>query len=296
MNFSQDSFLSIPTDENAKVWRYMDLNKFIMLLDKQALFFSSLEQLKLSDPYEGYLPKPNVTKTANDIYQELINHPLLTEGQKQELEAIDIEKRETSRQVMIKMLPVFSPFVMVNCWHINQLESAAMWKLYCGNGDGIAIQSTVRRLKESFLLNDLTPIRNDQKHFQSYMGEVQYKDFNRDWVNQSNLAKWAFYKRKSFEHERELRIVVNLEGSIFGPADEPNDRTVDLFTDIQNVRDDYANYRGIYFPIDASNLMEKVYLSPTSSNWFEDVVKSLLRKFSIDVIVEKSDLLTDPVY
>src|SRR5258706_406031 len=36
----------------------------------------------------------------------------------------------------------------VNCWHVNEGESAAMWDLYA-NSKGIAIRSTVGRLKKS---------------------------------------------------------------------------------------------------------------------------------------------------
>ena len=34
----------------------------------------------------------------------------------------------------------------VNCWHINEHESAAMWDLYLKSNEGIAIQSTYQKL------------------------------------------------------------------------------------------------------------------------------------------------------
>ncbi len=48
-------------------------------------------------------------------------------------------------------------FWRVNCWHRNKLESIAMWKLYTHGNDGVAIQSTVRRLKDSI---EASPRRN----------------------------------------------------------------------------------------------------------------------------------------
>ncbi len=33
----------------------------------------------------------------------------------------------------------------VSCWHENETESEAMWKLYLKSGDGVAIQTTVVR-------------------------------------------------------------------------------------------------------------------------------------------------------
>jgi len=47
-----------PTDENAKIWRYLDFAKFMSLLHRQALFFCRAD--KLSDPFEGSFSKANL--------------------------------------------------------------------------------------------------------------------------------------------------------------------------------------------------------------------------------------------
>jgi hypothetical protein len=49
---SHPSFLQ-PADRRVKVWRYMDLAKFIWLLKEKRLFMARLD--RLSDPYEGSL-------------------------------------------------------------------------------------------------------------------------------------------------------------------------------------------------------------------------------------------------
>ena len=40
-------------------------------------------------------------------------------------------------------------FTLVNCWHENQDESDAMWKLYSGVEDGIAIKTDFQSLSKS---------------------------------------------------------------------------------------------------------------------------------------------------
>ena len=48
----------LPTSElslEQKIWRYMDLTRFLLLLARGSLFFASLSQL--DDPYEGYMPR-----------------------------------------------------------------------------------------------------------------------------------------------------------------------------------------------------------------------------------------------
>jgi len=45
-------------------------------------------------------------------------------------------------------------FNAINCWHMNDHESAAMWKLYLKSDEGIAIQSTYRKLKDAITDDD----------------------------------------------------------------------------------------------------------------------------------------------
>ena len=95
----------------AKAWRYMNLAKFISLIDRHQLFFSSVDVF--GDPYEGALPKPN-------------------------------------QLLATKPPPLHGKSVFVNSWHLNEYESAAMWAIYSSFNSGIAIQSTYGRLVKSF--------------------------------------------------------------------------------------------------------------------------------------------------
>ena len=47
-----------PADRDVSIWRYMDLAKFIWILQKKALFFARADQL--GDPYEGHYTEPYV--------------------------------------------------------------------------------------------------------------------------------------------------------------------------------------------------------------------------------------------
>src|SRR5258705_2583306 len=148
MVFRENKYLHTPSDTKAKVWRYMDFAKFLMFLDRQALFFIGLEQLKLSDPYEGYFLNSNPIISSKDTDQKF------------------------THEQMNELVLSSHQFTFVNCWHVNPFESAAMWKIYCGNGDGVAILSTFERLKNSFVVNEFTPPRKDNKNFQMEIGEI----------------------------------------------------------------------------------------------------------------------------
>lgn len=81
----------------------------------------------------------------------------------------------------------------VNCWHMNDDESQAMWKIYAGENAGIAVQSTVGRLIKA-LSKDSWPIHIDEI---TYVDRSQYM---RQWKGTSRSP--YMYKRKEFEYER----------------------------------------------------------------------------------------------
>jgi hypothetical protein len=118
----EDAFVP-PPDLNAVIWRYMKLERFAWMLEKRALYFSSVARFE--DPHDG----------------------ALTEIEDQEFSAT---YDETVRSAARYHTVTFSRRrVMTNCWHLSPHESAAMWKLYAGTDKAVAIQSTFRRLQQA---------------------------------------------------------------------------------------------------------------------------------------------------
>jgi hypothetical protein len=83
-----------------------------------------------------------------------------------------------------------------NCWHLGDHESEAMWLLYCGVTEGVALVLPYARLRDSLHNDDLT-----------YMGTVKYIDYNTEVISPNNAFNVVMRKRREFEHEREARIV-----------------------------------------------------------------------------------------
>src|ERR1700683_846222 len=75
-------------------------------------------------------------------------------------------------------------FTYLNCWHISQHESAAMWGLYQRDGRGIAVRSTFERLTKS--------IQGDQS---VYVGMVHYVDYGHQFIPEGNSLAPYVYKR-----------------------------------------------------------------------------------------------------
>ncbi|KAF5431738.1 hypothetical protein C5S36_09945 [Candidatus Methanophagaceae archaeon] len=182
---------------------------------------------------------------------------------------------EDSFNEMQRQLTSFSKdirrFTIMNCWHINDYESAAMWNLYLKTDEGVAIQSTFKRLTESFL--------NHAEH-DVHIGTVKYIDYETEWLPERYSFNPFLHKRKSFEHERELRAIIQK----FPTKGDEIDLTQEIF-DI-----------GAYINVDLYTLIEKIFISPTAPKWFNDVVKSIVNKYDLEKEVIQSSLAEGPVY
>ena len=229
-------------NEDTKIWRYMDFTKFISLLDTSKLFFTRADQFE--DPFEGSLPKKNV-----ELRSQYTNHD--------------------ERSKITKHWP---RCIAVNCWHENEHESAAMWKLYLKSGEGVAIQSTYGKFKHSV---------REQKDIVR-IGKVAYIDYETEMIKEEGLTNVFFYKRKSFSHEREVRaIIFEYPTAGLTPSDIFDKGTI---------------HDGLPIKVDLSSLVQKVYLAPNAPLWFRDLVCSLIKRYEYNFEVVQSDLDKSPVF
>ncbi len=233
-----DPRLKCPTNENIKIWRYMDFTKFVSFLHSRALHFARADCFE--DTFEGSYPRLNIAR-RNWLLGEL--------G----------VKDTTSVQPLYKAIKTRT---FVNCWHMNEHESAAMWQLYVRSNEGIAVQSTFRRLAEAMRGND---------EFVS-IATVSYMDYARDAFDEEHELTSLLHKRKSFEHERELRALIQKRG---GSGD---------------------NLRGINISVDMHGLVENIYVVPGAPGWFVEVVRSVMRQYGQTFPLVQSSLDGDPVY
>lgn len=235
-----------PDDDDIKIWRYLDFTKLVSILDKRALFF--IRSDLLTDIFEGSYPKVNIENPTFKL--------------------LDEQTGENISEKLSEIRRNFRKLTFLNCWHINNYESAAMWKLYLKSDEGVAIQSTFKQLAQCF---------ETEKHV--YISEVKYIDYETDRIPENNLLYPFIYKRKSFEHEKELRAIV-MESSQNGLNDET-----------ENIQD-----KGIYIPINLNKLIENVYLAPTAPEWFKQLLSSILDKYELNVKPKQSNLSYDPIW
>ena len=237
----------------------MDYPKFISLLDKRGLFFVKVRAF--DDPYEATMPKCNQTESRNE--DKDAPSPAIIEA--------ELKRRRRT--------------ALINSWHISDYESAAMWNLYSKRDAGIAIQSTYRRLSKSLDANNEDTV---------YIGKVKYIDFDTTWINPDNIYRLFLIKRKSFEHEQELRAIRDL------PSDDSEDKMVEkglrvghsfIGPDLKPINKSTLTERGKYVSINLEVLIEKIYVAPRAPDYFYEGITSVAQKFGIDRrLFIKSDL------
>jgi hypothetical protein len=231
--------ICVTPDPDTVIWRYLDLPKFISLLEKQALFFSTIGHLRQSDKHEGTYNQATIDAAS--------------------------QKQFSIHDIGSGLLRSFGKFVAVNCWHINPIESVAMWDVYLRSGEGIAIKSTFQRLVDSFAVSQKPEIMIGKVHYLSDTDLIPEPEAK--GINVLNSYLW---KRMSFQFEQELRAVV-----LGSP-------------------EDFHKHIGIYVPVNLNLLVEEIVISPKTARWIGELIRDVASKYGIQEKVTTSILSRSP--
>lgn len=235
--------LSLTYPDSQIIWRYMDFANFESLIKDESLFFCRAD--KFDDKWEGIFPKKMIERFELKKKQFLSD-----EGDKFSHCDWHIKKEARSH--------------LINCWHANNNESFAMWKIYTkDNHPSIAIQSTLGRLKDCLEANSE----------RIWIGEVEYIDF-REWeptnrffnADIPNTLVTFFLKWHYFQFENEIRAVIN-KAFIEHQAE-----------------------KGILVKVNICNLIECIYMSQDCKKEDELRIDAILREKNLSFPKKKSDL------
>jgi len=241
--YTKHSKLLLRYPDSQKIWRYMTPDRFKSLIEKEALFFCRAD--RFDDKWEGIFPIKMIKKFGLD------KHSFPS----------DDGKTYTSCEWHIQKE---ARSYLINCWHVNDSESFAMWKIYGrDHQDAIAIQSTIGRLKKCFnVINE-----------RIWIGEVDYIDF-REWEPKNrffnsdipNTLKTFFLKWNYFVYENEIRAVINKS------------------------YEEHKSDKGILIKVELSELIEKIYISAVADPKTEKGITDILVKNGHSFPIHRSDL------
>jgi hypothetical protein len=224
----------------------MPIGRFAELLDQSSLHFSRADSF--DDPFEGSVPR--LTYESRLWFEK--NALLYTGGH--------MSGRSDFRRGLLRR-------VSVSCGHENPGESAAMWKIYAP-GRNVAIRTTSGALVEALEAAAL--------HVEA-VGRVRYIDFEEEFAEDFDWISPFFWKRRSYNHEFEVRALVYGDGRQTGP-------------DVPEVTG------GVNVPIRLSSLLQAVHVYPAAEDWLLDCVQQLVRRSGLDIEVQRSLLDKDPFF
>jgi hypothetical protein len=224
-----------PADENASVWRFLSLPKFMDMVLNRVLHLSRLDLAE--DPYDG--------RPIGQLHDELTS----------------------------VMGSEFTKFVgddsrlrtFISCWHLSEDEPASMWKLYASSDAGIAVRMPYRRLKEVLSASSE----------RLFLGRVQYG--TRGFTGRGVVVPFdnAMWKSKSYEHEKEVRILTYQWDRNGIPVEELR-----------------AGPTAVRIAMDVNVLDAEVIVAPATPEWIFKVVRSFCNSAGLTVPIRQSELLT----
>lgn len=231
-------------DGSIKVWRYLDLAKFIWLLESQKLYLARLDLL--NDPHEGTTPRL-LAAMRDEQLKGFGGGNLLTQ-----IPRINQQSRRS---------------LYVNCWHLGNTESEAMWRLYCPGENGVAIQTSYEKLIASISHDPFL-----------YIGRVTYIDYESQGFPLNNAFYPVMHKRISFSHEQEVRLVKTLS-EYWGIPERPSPPGISAD-----------------WPVEPT--VEGIYVNPYAPEYYYDAVKAIVRRISpnMESRVQWSQMRAAPVY
>jgi hypothetical protein len=249
MPASLHPIFSLPPSSGARIWRYMDIAKFSSMLQHQSLYLCRADLI--GDPFEGSVPRNNPGSVFNPRSFPPDQFQRVTE---------DMTKARLRHRKR----------VYLNCWHMSEVESAAMWKLYGKIGDAIAIASQFDRLHNCIASSHSEPF---------YIGTVKYINYDGTDAMPDNNMFWPYlHKRKSFQHECEVRVVHQV--SI------PSGMEPDIF----------EGHPNIWKAVDLEQLIMRVFVSPESPPQFKEQVENVCKTYWKERLIEQSDLNEEPFF
>jgi hypothetical protein len=244
-------------ESSSKLWRYMDFTKYVSLLSSHGIYFARTDCFE--DLFEGAKGLRKNKAKWDSHYLEFFRSAIKSAPEGYECDLSNREIDEQSQKLLRDLEAggeAEKKRTFVSCWHENEHESEAMWHLYSSFiANAVAVRTSYQSLYVSL---GRDPSIN--------IGRIKYIDLKKNYAG-VNDAFWR--KRKSFEHEREVRALI---------------------------QDSQCQDFGKIMPCDLDVLIEEVFVSPKAPPWFVHLVNDVNEKYGVTVKVSPSELIEEPFF
>jgi hypothetical protein len=234
-------------NDDEEIWRYMNMSKFIALLECKKIHLTRLDIF--DDLFEAHYPIVDYDRHFSQMLDI-------------DWSIVDLKRDHRNLMELLKQ-----GWFYVNCWHVNSVESYAMWNIYTTKSEGIAIKTTIGKLKQS--------IKSQLRIFYS---KISYLDYNNESLIEYQMSCRqkgvlihpfpAFYKEKSYEYEKEFRVAFM------------NNPFIDKTNDSHKAID-----------VNLDTLIEEIYISPYAGKWFRDLIEKVVKRYKLNAPIQQSRIM-----
>jgi hypothetical protein len=251
----------LPPDANITVLRYTSLAGLVWMLTRHELPLIRL--VLFGDPFEGSAPESVMQEQASQggisaqqqmsavksfYHHQMAGH--FDEG------AVYYELPDIfTKMANIRKARVGSTYA--SCWQCGP-ESEGMWRLYCGEKEGVALKTTFARLEKSI---------RDEEILAGMVRYVNYKTvapFKEDW-------DYVLHKREGFRHEQEMRLL-KFDGELH--AQLLGKQSVDVLGCLGT-------------PWNMDDGVESILVSPYADPWYLEAVRATVGHMGGGALTER---------
>lgn len=231
----------------------MDVGRFLTLLKTKALYFARRHEVE--DAWEGARPATLIGSIA--------------------------ARYASASGNVIASYNTAADEAIFNCWHKNDDESLAMWRLYLSGKEGVAIQTTIQRLQDT--------LQNEPRSV--IIAKVEYVNYESGepgpGADTFDVLGPLLCKRRSLTHENEVRVLI------------PNPDEDKGITANDNAGGTFAIHggkarKGESISIDLATLIQRIVLSPEYPTWGFGALQDVVDRSGLSIDLEQSDLIEGP--
>lgn len=263
--------------DDTALWRYIDFARLYSLVAQRALYFTPAYMLRDLEPYELRVPV-SISSSNRDAWISSYKQHFPDDP-----DGISVFERfqQSAEDSLLYGLGI-------SCWHVNSDENSALWQIYVPNTSGVAIKTTLGRLKQG--------INCRRRYITADI--VEYIDYFSEGYKAHPSAigfEQIYHKAKFFEYEREFRLAYRYDRNL--KEFEMSEQALQVASpkQSQEMRDQLHLQRedflrtGPYVPVEPTVLISEIVVSPHAGSWFFQLVAGLIRtNVSPDIPVRRS--------
>lgn len=254
------------------IYRFISFESFVDLIQKRELAF--INPTLWDDPYEGFIFAAMETETGK---KRILNF---------------LSKNFPKNQIpTLAILETFYPNLFAQSW-TKKDESDALWRIYSHGSKALRIETSLSKIEELKKVRAKDVIYVDKLDLHS-----ELKGLFSNNGNTMELDKAITVKRSSFSHEKEVRLIHDIEQLILPPRNPKMEKLMPLALKAllekgEISRDEYKNGIKNLSPVHSDgikhvpfghieNFIQSVMVHPLAPDWYAETVKDFCTKNKI---------------